>query len=381
MAILDPFGEVRGPARIYRTQYNPLLDIAVGTSAQTRQIKSIAAAIIVPEQGTGAHFSESAETLLAGTIEAVMQNEAQDRQTLPFVRQKLLAGFEALTDYLSQKMLPEGLAAEALGVLTDVLGTDEAGSFRTTLSRNLKWLSDPDMRAHLQPSTFSLRELVQSGGSLYIVIKPDLIDDNKGWLRLLVRLALSAKIDLGDKQQGPQTLFMLDEFAALGRVKEIEKSAGYMAGYGVKLLPIIQNVGQVKDLYDRNWETFLGNAGAIIAWGLNDDESEKYIADRCGRVLISETSTSTNSGQSGALGFGNMSSGKSASTALHERPVLYPNQVHALGARETMRAFVIPASGKPFMVQRVPYMSLDGRQLFDGPADIARWEARFGEGG
>ena len=66
VAILDPFGEVRGPARIYRTQYNPLLDIAVGTSAQTRQIKSIAAAIIVPEQGTGAHFSESAETLLAG---------------------------------------------------------------------------------------------------------------------------------------------------------------------------------------------------------------------------------------------------------------------------------------------------------------------------
>ena len=78
---------------------------------------------------------------------------------------------------------------------------------------------------------------------------------------------------LGVNQKGPQTLCLLDEFPALGRFKAIEESAGYMAGYGLKLVPIIQNIGQVKTLYDKNWETFLGNAGAIIAFGLNDKDS------------------------------------------------------------------------------------------------------------
>src|SRR5690606_20020730 len=119
------------------------------------------------------HFSESAETLLAGTIEAVFQNEPVGNRSLPYVRKVLLDGFENLITYLGRNLNPEGLAHEASGVLVDILGSDEAGSFRTTLSRNLKWLADADMRAHLQSSGFSLRDAMRAQASVFIVVPPD----------------------------------------------------------------------------------------------------------------------------------------------------------------------------------------------------------------
>lgn len=380
VAILDPMGETRGPSRIYRTGYNPLVDIDMNDGGGIRQIWTIASALITQESGTGAHFSESAETLVAGTIEAVMRSEPPENRTLPFVRSVILAGFEELLDYLSRNMVPHGLAHEARGMLVDIVGNDEAGSFRTTLSRNLKWMSEPAMRAHLTGSDFSLRRAVQENASVYIVVPPDLIGDFKSWLRMLVRTAISSKIALGSRPAGPQSLFLLDEFPVLGRIKAIEESAGYMAGYGIKLVPVIQNIGQVRQLYDKNWETFLGNAGAIVAWGLNDDESEDYVSRRMGRVMVWETSRGTNKGMSsqGLLSPTTTSSNTSESTALHERPVLRANEIHALGARETGRAFVLPASGKPFVAERVPYMQLGGLGAYDSPEFISEWEARRG---
>lgn len=390
VGILDPMNIVRGPAKKYRVNYNPLSEIKIGTRPAHNKIAKLAAGMIVPEEGSGAHFSQSAETLLAGTIEAVLTIETDPaNHSLPFLRKKILgnvkleqvnekaaaAGFEALYDYLTDDCLPDdGHAAEAASVLGEVLGSDEAGSFRTTLSRNLKWIGDPDIRDHLQPSGFSLWKAVQEGWSIYLVLKPDDIAGFRNWLRMLVQLALSAKMDMGTNQTGPQTLFFLDEFSALGRFKEIEDAAGYMRGYGIKLCPIIQNVGQIQNIYRKNWETFLGNAGAVISWSLNDLESEKYISDRLGRIVVPETSYSETSSTAGFSG----NRSRNMNTSLRERSVRFPNEVHEQGARETMRAFVIPASGRAFTIERIPYMRIARQQLYDSPDHIREWERQYG---
>jgi len=392
IAILDPMGEVRGAAKKYRVTYNPMRDIDMTNKGGFRKIKKLASGMIVPEEGSSAHFSESAETLLAGAIEAVLTLEKPQDHNLPFLRLKILgnvklnkdddpseseeaeikAGFAALYDYLTDDRLPDdGHAAEAASVLGEVLGSDEAGSFRTTLSRNLKWIADPDMKANLQPSDFSLWDAVQEGWSVYLVLKPDDIDDFRNWLRMAVQIALSAKMAMGTNQAGLQTLFFLDEFSALGRFKEIEKAAGYMRGYGIKLCPIIQNIGQIQDLYGKNWETFLGNAGAIIAWSLNDLETEKYISDRMGKIVLAETSYSSSSNTQGLAG----GRSRNKSTGLRERAVRFSNEIHDQGMRESMRAFVITASGKPFTIRRVPYMALEKHKIFDSPDHIRAWES------
>ena len=399
VAILDPMGETRGAAKKFCVSYDPMGDINMKQESSFRRIAKLAAGMVIPEEGSNAFFSDTAETILAGTIEAVKTLEQPHNHTLPFVRLKILgnvklknddakikadekeltkkekeeakAGFEVLYEYLKQDELPDdGHAAEAASVIGEVLGSDEAGSYRTTLSRNLKWLADPQMKRHLKHTGFSLWQAVQEGWSVFLVLKPDDIDDFKNWLRMNVQLSLSAKMAIGTNQKGLQTLFFLDEFPILGRFKEIEKTAGYIRGYGVKLVPIIQNIGQIQDLYSKNWETFMDNAAALIGWGFNGLATEQYFSDRLGKVLVEETTQSTNHGVSGLSG----SLGNSQSTGMRERQVRFSNDVHAQGERETMRAFVIPASGKAFTIERVPYMALKKHKIYDSPEHILKWE-------
>lgn len=396
VAILDPMGETRGPAKKFRVRYDPLSDIDISDMRTARKrISKLAAGMVIPESGDNAHFSENATTLIAGTIEAVKMLEAKRDHRLPFIRQKILgnvklkdeanptkgeektikAGFEALYDYLTHDKLPDdGHAAEAAAVLGEVLGSDEAGSFRTTLSRNLKWLIDMDMQDHLQSSDFSLWQAVQEGWTVLLVLNPDDIGEFRNWLRMNVQIALSAKMAMGTNQTGPQTLFLLDEFPVLGRFKEIEEKAGYIRGYGVKLAPIIQYVGQLQQLYEKNWEAFIGNAAALIGWGFNDLETEEYFSKRLGKVIIEETTV----GNSTNFSAGGASTGDSESVGRRERMIRFSNELREEGARETMRAFVIPATGKGFTIRRVPYMELADQKVFDSIEHIREYEASHG---
>ena len=348
VAILDPFGTVRGPARSYCINYNPLADIDIGSDEEADQILTLAEAIVIAEQGNGAHFSDSAETLLAGIIEAVLHyNKDPALHTLTFCRTAFQEGTEKLKALLEiAPETPARLAKDAYALLIDA-GDDESGSFSTTLSRQLRWISEPRMQRHLKSSQFSLKQAIQNNASIYVCIPPSRIPRMKRWLRVIVRIALDAKMNSPLEHKGQQTLFLLDEFSSLGHFQIIEDAAAYMAGYGIKLVPVIQNIGQIKKLYEKNWETFLGNAGGIIAWGLNDLETEKYISDRLGQIRDFERSygASTNRDAHGIA-----AKGKSDSTniGLRERAIRWPNEVHQQGAREHMRAFIIPAAGAPF---------------------------------
>ena len=264
------------------------------------------------------------------------------------------------------------LAQEAFSLLDDV-GEEERGSFRSTLSRQLRWMSDERMLSHLSNDGFSLREVIRSGGSVYVCIPPLFIPRMKRWLRTIVRVALDTKMEAGTSNSREQTLFMLDEFPALGHFQLIEDAAGYMAGYGIKLVAVIQNIGQVQKHYEKNWETFIGNAGAFITWGLNDHETEKYVADRMGQRRSMEQSASISKSPWLFL-----PRGRSVNRALQDRPIRWPNQIRAEGSREQMRAFVIPAKGKPFTVQRINYWN-DKFNLgkYDSEAFIDEWEARY----
>jgi type IV secretion system protein VirD4 len=372
VAVLDPLGQVRGPSRVFSVAYNPLSDIALAEGGGVRSIQALAASIIQTEEGNAAHFAETAETILAGVIEAVKSREPVHRQTLPQCRSIMMAGFDQLREYLAAVDTPAGLAQEAATIMDEV-GGDEWGSHRSTLSRNLKWLADPNMQAHLAPSAFSMREAVRDGWSIFVALPPEQIAPFKSWLRLVVRAMLDAKMSLGVNQKGPQTLCLLDEFPTLGRFKIIEESAGYMAGYGLKLVPIIQNIGQLRELYNRNWETFLGNAGAIVAFGLNDLETEKYISDRLGKEWVTESSITGSNGTSSQFMGAGANVSQSYSTARHERPVRFPNEIHEQGARETGRAFVIPASGRGFTIRRQSYADFPAG-MFDAPDFITHWE-------
>lgn len=145
------------------------------------------------------------------------------------------------------------------------------------------------------------------------------------------------------------TLFLLDEFYALGRLQQLAKSAGLMAGYGVKLWPIIQNIGQVQELYPENWETFLGNAGQWMVFAVNDQTTAGYLSERLGKRIIWRK-------MRGAQGFEWEISGTANLRDARE----FGQTI----SRASGKLTVFTESGEAFLLRRTPYDKLFKRSRY-----------------
>ena len=395
VAILDPLGIVKGAAKAYRVNYNPFIDIDIDDDdGAAGEVETFCECVVMQEEGNGAHFTESASTILAGAIEYALNTYPREQVTWSFIRDLLFKGLRQKKpdkgDHPFAKKLyevetPEGLSIMA-GSIIDGAENRELGSIQTTLMRQMKWLNDRRMIDHLEGDGFSLKTAIRENWSVYVCIPPAMINRFRRWLRLMVGVALDAKTQSPFEHKGSQTLFILDEFAALGAFSQIETGASNLAGYGVKLVPVIQNIGQVQKTYKENWETFLGNAGAFIAWGLNDKASEDYVSQRVGlamqpvRSFSQSENLSAREAQKDDVETQKAGSGSSESISLQALPIIWPNEVHEFGARETMRAFVVRASGKPCVVERINYFNsnLTGEGYYDDPNYIVAWEEKNG---
>ena len=133
----------------------------------------------------------------------------------------------------------------------------------------------------------------------------------------------------------------MDEFANLGRVEKIGEAYALMRGYGVKLWAFVQDFNQLRHLYGERWETFVGNAGVIQAFGTRDAFTSEYISKLSGdftqRIVSQSTSNSTSHNASDRPG-GRATSGTSVSHSSSESlvatPLLYPSDVRELPADE-----------------------------------------------
>lgn len=70
---------------------------------------------------------------------------------------------------------------------------------------------------------------------------------------------------------------------ALGRLEAIERAMGLMAGYGLQLWPILQDMSQLNDLYGKRAGTFVANAGVQQVFGVNDYETAKWLSQMIGQ--------------------------------------------------------------------------------------------------
>ena len=54
-------------------------------------------------------------------------------------------------------------------------------------------------------------------------------------------------------------------------------------GYGLQLWPIVQDLNQLNDKYDKAWETFFGNCEVITSYGCRDNFTQKYLSENLGK--------------------------------------------------------------------------------------------------
>jgi type IV secretion system protein VirD4 len=68
---------------------------------------------------------------------------------------------------------------------------------------------------------------------------------------------------------------------------------GLMAGYGLQLWPILQDMSQLNDLYGKRAGAFVANAGVQQVFGVNDFETAKWLSKMIGQEPRATRPTAT----------------------------------------------------------------------------------------
>ena len=290
--ILDPFGVTGLPA----SAYNPLGRLDAESLDLGEDAASLSEALVMdpPGQQSDAHWNEEAKALLSGLIMFAVAHEDQDRKTLATVREYLTLPpekFRTLLELMQDSAAAGGLIARAANRF---LGKSdrEAASVMSSAQRHTHFLDSPRIVAATARSDFQFSALRHDLTSIFLVLPPNRLDAYSRWLRLLVAQALqdiardAEAAQAGSARLKQPALFLLDEFAALGRLEAVERAMGLMAGYGLQLWPILQDMSQLKDLYGARANTFVANAGVLQTFGVNDFETAKWLSQSMGRETI-----------------------------------------------------------------------------------------------
>lgn len=333
---LDPWGITGFEA----VGFNPLDILTPDSPTLIEDALLIADALVIPEVGGQSPFwSDQARSSIVGfLLHLATSLEEQGRKHLGRLRDMLSASPDEFAD-LGIAMARSHDPAVRAAASRIVSQNDEVrASIISTAQQNTHFLDSPALRRSLEQSGFQFADLKgETPVSVYIVLPVDRLGTYSRWLRLLIALAIAQLARIERKTPRP-VLFMLDEFAQLGRLQVIEEAYGLMAGMGLQLHAIVQDLSQLNRLYPDSWQTFLANAGAIQVFGTRDLHTAEYFSKMLGQTTaqvhsysISEGSSSgssTSYGSGGGSGSNRgTTSGESWSRAPTARPLLFPDEL------------------------------------------------------
>ncbi|MEM7429757.1 MAG: type IV secretory system conjugative DNA transfer family protein [Pseudomonadota bacterium] len=293
--VLDPF-EVSGhPSDCY----NPLDRLTPESLDLSEDAASLMEALVMDPAGQmqEAHWNEEAKAILGGLIMFCVCQEDRNRRSLATVREYLTLPPEklrALLELMQDSDAAGGLIARAANRFLGKADR-EAASVLSNAQRHTHFLDSPRIARCLARSDFAFSDLRHRITSVFLVLPPNRMDAYSRWLRLLVSQALqdiardaeALTATMGAETRSQRltspTLFLLDEFSALGRLEAVERAMGLMAGYGLQLWPILQDMSQLRDLYGDRANTFIANAGVQQVFGVNDFETAKWLSQMIGQ--------------------------------------------------------------------------------------------------
>lgn len=227
--------------------------------------------------------------------------------------------------------LGDPLSRECVAALNDFI-TVESGNTRSSIRKTFTsrldlWLN-PIIDAATSASDFNLRDVRKKKMSIYVGITPD----NLSRLQPVINLLFQQLLDINTRempQANPELkhscLLLMDEFAAIGRIEVLTRGVAYIAGYNLRLLPIIQSPAQIREIYGKDAaETFMTNHALKIIFAPHDFHTAKEISDTLGTETVKATSESKAK---------NIFQPRRAnvSTSDQRRPLLLPQEVSGLG--------------------------------------------------
>jgi type IV secretion system protein VirD4 len=355
--VLNPWNEL-GDAFKTRSlpaaTYNPLdiLDRADPNAVAIADALAAAICPAAPNSKDGGYWQGSAGDVLTAVF-LWLADQAEERKTLERARQIVSLSRKEFTE----KYLVRMAASEAFdGAIRELaapyidLAADTYSGIMSNLSRDTKFLSDPQVKAATATSSFSMDDLATRKTTVYVVIPTERMNTQRTWLRLIVAAAMHTFRKRKDSHH--RCLFLIDEFAALGRVDDLPRDIAEMAGHGVDFALVVQGLDQLKDHYGEARGTILSNCAYKWFCNLNDFESAKYLSDTLGKTTVVTESSSESTPSRGSNIRNTTHSTTHAETA---RSLLNPDEILNLG-REV--AILIQPNAHPHYLRTIDYWNL-----------------------
>ncbi|WGM47830.1 hypothetical protein KOAAANKH_02715 [Brevundimonas sp. NIBR10] len=177
------------------------------------------------------------------------------------------------------------LPAGAVTALNDFCSSGENtfASIRQSITTRMGLWLNPLVDAATSQSDFDLRGIRGGRLSLYLAASPENMDR----VAPLYALLFQQLVDLNSRAlpdaSDPQTLVLLDEFARLGRAPVLAHAFAWVAGYGLRLLPVIQSPSQLRALYGPDvTEDILTNCGLEIVFAPKELKVAQELSERLG---------------------------------------------------------------------------------------------------
>lgn len=287
--VVDPWGITGLPAACF----NPLDWLQADDPDISENAMMLADSIVITSNGKDRFWDEEAKALLMGLLLYVaLEKIEQPHRTLGRVRDIIVMGGNDFEDTLAQMGTNKNPIVSSTAARTMSKEKELRASVMASLQSHTHFLDSPRIRASLAKSDFRFEDLKAAPTTVYLVLPSDRLNTFGRWLRLLIQQAITVNArNIAQKPPRP-ILFLLDEMPALGRLAMVEQAYGLMAGFGMQLWGIVQDLSQLERIYDKGWETFISNAGVLQYFGSRDQKTAEYFSKLCGVTTIEKTSIS-----------------------------------------------------------------------------------------
>ncbi|ENN83815.1 TraG family protein (plasmid) [Rhizobium freirei PRF 81] len=268
-------------------RWNPL-DFVRDWPERATDLINLATTLLPLSEKEEAHWKTTARGLMAALLGYVLESKTMEgRRNLrsvlrlfstgkPFsqVLEAIIAGEQGLNDFI-------------LAGFRQHLGRDEEQrpSFEGHVVTALAPFNNLLLGEVCSASDFDIRELRRKPFSLFIASPVSDFGTVEPLIRLLIQQIHDVMLRrLPGPEEPHKILMMLDEFYQFERLPEIVKRAPLVAGYGLTIALVAQNIPQIDERYgQKTRDALIGNMDIKLFVAVGDETTAKFVSVNLGR--------------------------------------------------------------------------------------------------
>jgi len=279
--------------------YNPFVYLQDDNDVQRLVTNLFKSTTPKGSQSSDPFWDTSASMLLSALIFYLKYEAPEEEQNFPMVMEMLRAGSIDDDDssrpspldnlfYDLEKEDPDHIAVKYYKAYHSGSGKT-LKSIQITLAARLEKFNLESVAALVATDELDLPSMGEKKVALFA-----LIPDNDSSFNFLVSILYTQLFQqlffIADhKYKGSLPVhvhFCMDEFANVSLPDDFDKILSVMRSRGVSVSIILQNLAQLKALFEKQWESIVGNCDEFLYLGGNEQSTHKYVSELIGKETI-----------------------------------------------------------------------------------------------